>query len=324
MRWGIFLIVAVSLCVLGAAAFAQSPSLALISTEVDDGLDGAGTFMDREVLSLYPPDFKWSYNVSDVFFDPGDVLGIETGLDAFDVRALSGGQPLYYFSTEVDFEFLGVAYTDEDLLVYDPMLGIVSRAWDSKVAFGGTDMGFDAACWLYDEHDGKWMLVFSTEVGGVALIDGMPTAFTDGDVLVTDGTSLTGWLDMQGAFGRNVGLDGLHIWFEEGGPTGLLINVLLSTEVDGVVREVDGDLDGESPDPMIEFRDQDLLSFSYAFADGPGALLHTELTWQGIEDGFGKDVGLDAVYIEFIPEPATMLMVGLGLAAVGLRLRRRS
>jgi len=322
MRWGIFLVVAVSLCVLGPAAFAQSPSLALISTEVDDGLDGAGTFMDREVLSLYPPDFKWSYNVSDVFFDPGDVLGIETGLDAFDKRALDGGQPLYYFSTEVDFDYLGQSYTDEDLLVYDPMLGIVSRAWDSKVAFAGTDMGFDAACWFFDEHDSKWVLTFSTEVGGIVPIDGTPTAFTDGDVLVTDGTSIIGWVDVQSVFGRNVGLDGLHVWLEEGGPTGVVVTLLFSTEVDGVVRQVD-EFPSDS-DPLIEFKDQDLLAFSYAFDQGPGALVRTKLIWQGIEDGFGKDVGLDAVYIEFIPEPATMLMVGLGLAAVGLRLRRRS
>jgi hypothetical protein len=325
MRWGILLVAAVSLCLVGAAAFAQGPILALISTEVDDGLDGAGTFMDREVLSLYPPNFPWSYNTSDVFFDPGDVLGIETGLDAFDLRALDGGQPVYFFSTEVDFEFEGVAYTDQDLLVYDPVLDIVSRAWDSTIPFGGADLGLDAACWFFDDHDSKWLLTFSTEVGGTALIDGNPTAFTGGDILVTDGTELVGWLDMTSVFGREVGLDALHIWMQGDSPDNTSLGVLFSTEVDGVVRAVDGDLQGDL-DPLIEFRDQDLLSFSFAMGpDGPGSLIHTELAWQGIEDGFGRDVGLDAVYIEFepIPEPATMLLVGLGLAGLGLRLRKR-
>ncbi len=321
MRWGIiFSLLTVSVWLVAPAALGQDePLWALISTEVDDGLDGAGTFMDREVLQLFPPLFPWSWDVNDVFFDPGDVFGIETGLDAFHVQH---GQPadLYYFSTEVDFDFEGQAYEDEDLLVYDTSTGLVNEAFDVKDVMGA-DYGLDAACWFFDEVDARWMLLFSTEVGGTALIDGVVETFTDGDILVTDGSELIGWLNVQEVFGRNVGLDALHVWLQEEEPEQVELFVMFSTEVDGVVRDLDGD-PGDN-DPLIDFKDQDLLIFQYAMNDGPGALLRTELAWQGIEDGFGKDVGLDAVYVEPIPEPATMLLVGLGFGALALRYRRK-
>jgi hypothetical protein len=150
-------------------------------------------------------------------------------------------------------------------------------------------------------------------------------SFTDGDILVTDGTSIVGMLSLEEVFGRNVGLDALHVWIEteEGEPGAadlMYLQVLLSTEVDGTMPAIDGDLQ-PGGDP-IAFKDQDILSLSYELLEGPGALLHTELAWKGIEDGFGKDVGLDALYVE-IPEPGVMLVVGLGLGACWLRRRKR-
>jgi hypothetical protein len=97
MRWGILAaLVCAFAWLLASAAMADGPAWALISTEIDDGLDGAGTFMDRQMLTLWPPTYSWSYDSNDVFFDPATIFGIETGLDAFHVMHESTGD-LYFF-----------------------------------------------------------------------------------------------------------------------------------------------------------------------------------------------------------------------------------
>jgi hypothetical protein len=310
------------LCIAASAALAGEPDWALISTEVDDEIDGTGTFVDREVLTLFPPDFDWSYDENDVFFDPGDVLGVETGLDAFDIWTVPNPGLAYFFSSEVDFDYAGEAYEDEDLLMYDPGSGAVSEAFDVKDVMGA-DYGLDAASFVYDPVDDQTILAFSTEVGGTEMIEGAPTAFTDGDILVTDGTDLIGWLPIQQFFEHQVGLDALQVWFQENDVGDPELVVLFSTEVDGEVRIPDNDL--LSTSAFVPFKDQDLLQFTFAFDEGPGGLANSEIAWRGIEDGFGKDVGLDALYVEMpIPEPASMLLVGLGIGVVALRRKRRS
>jgi hypothetical protein len=326
MRWGIFLsLVTVSVCLAAHAAFASEPAWALVSTEVNDSLDASGTFMDRQVLQLWPPTWTWSGSSSDVFFDPGDVFGIETGLDAFDMAQQATGS-LLYFSTEVDFDYDGTAYQDEDLLVYDTSSGLVGSAFDVKDVLGA-DYGLDAACWIYEPHDAKWILAFSTEVGGQYWEQdesggGSFVPFTDGDVLVTDGSSIVGMLSLEEVFGRNVGLDALHGWIEESDLPDYEyeLQILLSTEVDGSLPVL---ALTDQQDPENDFKDQDIVMLRFALGEGPGPLIDGEVAWRGIDDGFGKDVGLDALYVYLVPEPATVLLAGLGVGALALRLRRK-
>ncbi len=316
MRWGIIpLFSLLCLGILMPVAYADGPLWALVSTEVDETLDGP-LYKDRQMLQLWPPSWGWSGLACDIFFDPGTVLGVETGLDAFDIQTL-GVQEYYFFSTEVDVVTTGgLVFEDEDLLQYDPSTGLVTEALDIKDIMGA-DYGLDAGMWWYNERETSWQFIFSTEVGGELLIDGQWVEFTGGDLLVTDGTSLTGYLDIGHLFSQEVGLDALQAYVEEEEGE-FVLKFMISTEVDGVLRH-------DVLDEPIFFKDQDILQLNIEYFEDepPGAFLGAELAWRGIEDGFGKDVGLDALYMAPIPEPGTVLLVGLGLGALVLRLRRK-
>jgi len=306
-------LLAVFLCLTVSIASATEPLYAVLSTEVNELLDGAGGFMDRQMLQFWPPDYNWSGNLSqDLFFDPGPILGVETGLDAYHYR-----DGLHYFSTEVDVYDQGrVLFEDEDLLVYDPGTGAVTQAFDVKDVLG-EDHGLDAACWFFDEMDSEWMLLFSTEAGGSALMDGSVQSFTDGDLLVADPSGLS-MVSLEEYFGRNVGLDALHVTWNPDDSGAMRLEVLISTEFDGQIRVADG-----VSESFVDFKDEDILMMLFAFDDGPGGLLEANVPWRGVEDGFGWDVGLDALYIEPIPEPTTMLLAGLGLGALALKFKRK-
>ena len=251
---------------------------------------------------------------------------METGLDALHYGYDPSGVWTVYFSTEVDVEIANSTngllgnqqFEDEDLIGWNPVAGL-HEVFDVKnMINAGVDYGLDAASFVEREGMGYW--AFSTEVGGTAMIEGSPEDFTDGDILVwsTEGLTL---LSLEEVFGRNVGLDALHVLIEEAeGPNDMdRLTVIMSTEVDGEVRVPDQDLL-----ELIPFKDEDILVLNFLIAeDGPPVFDGLELAWEGIPS-FGRDVGLDAVYVEMIPEPATMLLMGLGLCALALRLRRKS
>lgn len=332
MRWGIGLsLVLVCSCIVVPAAVADPP-WAVVSTEVDQYTDALG-YVDRQALIVYETaGYGWSDDLNDVFFDPADLVGSdETGLDAFHIQR-SNGDTFYYFSTSVDFVYMGIPFEDEDLLVYQVSTGLMGTMFDTKsltnLVMPG-DYGLDAACLYYEEREDRNLILFSTELGGQftqqEATGGFSTMdFTGGDLLVSDGTEIVGMLDFKEIFGRNFGLDALHAYLQEDGPDQMSLRVAISTEVDGSVLEIKKNPD--DPDEWIDFKDQDLLEFAFDYDPGtgePGDLEEITLVWRGIEDGFGKDVGLDALYIEMIPEPATVLLVGLGIGALALRLRRR-
>ena len=305
-------VLAVFMILIAPHALAAEPFRAVISTEVDETLDSSG-FMDRQVLQLWPPDFTWSGSLAnDLVFDPGDVFGVETGLDAYHYM---GG--LHYFSTEVDVLDGGrLVFEDEDLLAYDPSTGGVTEVFDVKNVLGA-DYGLDAASYFWIEEESIYGLLFSTEVGGS--ITGGPS-FTDGDVLI-----YSPWkadievFGLEEYFGRNVGLDAIHVMIEED-PTGgqnEFMTLLMSTEVDGQLLGGDPQfLDG-----TIHFKDEDILALNFA-----GSIFqNAELVWNGVDSmGLGRDVGLDALYVDAaVPEPGTMLLAGFGLAMLLGKLRKK-
>jgi hypothetical protein len=300
------------------AAANGGPLWALVSTEVDETLNGTG-FMDRQMLRLWPSDFHWSGSPSDIFFDPGAIFGVETGLDAFHIR-----DGKYYFSTEVDViptvSGLGASgggplYRDEELLEYDPGTGLVQSFFDVKAVLG-KDYGLDAITAL--DFEGKTYWAFSTEVGGTALFDEGIESFTGGDILVwSDQDPTLHLLNLEQIFGREVGLDALHAWIEPTAAGAPMLEVCMSTEVDGTLRVPDSDLAS-----LIDFKDEDILQLTFLL-DGSDTFQYGSLVWVGAE-AFGRDVGLDALYLEMVvPEPATMLLAGLGLGALALRFRKR-
>ena len=80
MRWGVISLFSfLCLGLILPVGHAAEPQWALISTEVDETLDGP-LYKDRQMLELRPPSWAWSGLASDIFFDPGPVLGVETGL----------------------------------------------------------------------------------------------------------------------------------------------------------------------------------------------------------------------------------------------------
>lgn len=293
---GIFLILVVS------AAFAQ-PLWVVVSTEVDENFEPAG-FQDRQGLRLDYPSYTWP---GSIFFDPGPgVLGIETGLDAFHYDLLDG---LCFFSTEVDVAVDNLIFEDEDLLMWDG--AAVTEVFDVKNLLGptggplGLDYGLDAITY-FDHVELGAVWAFSTEV------DVLPLSVTAGDVIFTDGTIIVGTWNLQQIFDHEVGLDALHILIGEG-PDRAQYEFIISTEVDGSVW------DPESQQ-WKPFKDEDILSLSFDLGNN---LLRADVPWTGVQ-GFGRDVGLDALYIgPEIPEPATMLLAGVGLFALVLRLRKR-
>ncbi len=298
------------------SARAQEPLWAAVSTEVDEFLDGSG-FMQRHVLRLDPPDFSWP---GSIFFDPGMIIGVDTGLDAYHYGnhrngAASAGYGQHYFATEVDFMYRDTLYQDEDLMMYDEFTGALTEVFDVKDILGD-DYGLDA---ITSPDTGIW--AFSTEVDHFELTDGLDGidnffGFTDGDILITDGTDLLDVIYLEPVFGRNVGLDALQFWGEEWDGNDHYTHWLISTEVDGWF--INGD--DESPLPTgPDFRDEDILVLRVRNGEVEGVELSE---WRGV-DAFGRDVGLDALYAEPIPEPATMLVAVLGLAVFGLRRLKR-
>jgi hypothetical protein len=331
MRWGIVLsLVLVCSCIAVSAAVADPP-WAILSTEVDQYTDAVG-YMDRHALQVFESaGYGWSGDLNDVFFDPADLIGAdETGLDAFHIKR-TDTDTFYYFSTSVDFDYLALPFEDEDLMVYQVSTGLMTSVFDTKALTNLVvpgDYGLDAFCFFYDKREDQDLFVFSTELGGqFTTEEGTAVVtydFTGGDLLVSDGTEIVGMLDFKEIFGREYGLDALHAWIQDEGPDQQSVRVMMSTEVDGsVLRIKDSPND---PDEWIMFKDQDLLEFSFEYDPGTGEVsnvTHIDLAWQGIEDGFGKDVGLDALYIETTPEPGTVLLVGLGIGALALRLRKK-
>ncbi len=300
---GVFLVLVVS------AAFAQ-PVWVVVSTEVDEDFDPAG-FQDRQALRLdVATGYTWP---GSIFFDPGPgVLGLETGLDAFHYDLL---KDVCFFSTEVDVAVDDLIFEDEDLLMWDGVA--VTEVFDVKnlqTAAGGPltlDYGLDAITYFeHAELGDVW--AFSTEV------DIQPLGVTAGDVVFTDGTNVLGTWNVQQAFDHEVGLDALHILTREEGPDRITYEFILSTEVDGSVFNPD-------PQQWIPFKNEDILMLVFDLGNN---LLEADVPWRGTDSypdqGFDHDVGLDALYLgPEIPEPATMLLTGLGLSALVLRFRRR-
>jgi hypothetical protein len=296
-------------CILSAASFGaeQYPQWAAVSTEVDEFLFGTG-FMQRHALKLVPPEFKWA-NSGSIFFDPGAVFGVDMGLDAYHYsESLTSGPAynLHYFSSEVDFIYEGVAYRNEELLAYDETTGGVTSVLD-VVAILGHDYGLDAACFT------KGIWAFSTEVGSELSTVTSIGVFTDGDIIaIVDGVVEV--FRVTEYFPRNMGLDALHFLLEEEES----LSILMSTEVDGTILD-------PRTGAEVAFRDEDILRLGMFWddVDGDWYLGEVELGWEGVE-GFGRDVGLDALYVaEMIPEPAAILMAGFGLIALLSGFRKR-
>jgi hypothetical protein len=324
---GIFLILVVS------AAFAD-PAWVVVSTEVDENFDPAG-FQDRQGLRLDYPGYAWP---GSIFFDPGPgVLGIETGLDAFhysdnkngDTTSAPGG--LYFFSTEVDVSTAEYTFEDEDLLAYDPTTGLVTEVFDVKNLLGptgaplGLDYGLDAIT-RFEEVRWETVSASSTEVDllpfGWAFsteVDVLPLGVTAGDVIFTDGAIVLGTWNVQQVFDHEVGLDALHILTREDGPDRVKYEFIISTEVDGSVFD-------PHSQQWVPFKNEDIVMLMF---DPANNLLEANVPWRGTDSypaqGFDHDVGLDALYLgPMVPEPATMLLAGVGLLALVLRLRRKS
>lgn len=306
MRWGIgLLVLAVSVYLfVPAALMAGEAAWVVMSTEEDETFDGSG-YAGRHALQLYPP-YVWQGLNDGIFFDPGPgVIGIPTGLDAFHYDA---DEDLIYFSTEVDFKLGSVDYTDQDLLVWDGMtLGTVA-AFDTLYAtLLPDDYGLDAVCYVGD----VW--VFSTSQHG--LIDNIGP-FSDGDLLVLQSDGSLEVFPLEQLFERNVGLDALHAFHEQGPDGGEKVEICMSTEVDG---EIYSPITGG----MVSFNDEDVLVLNMHKGAGSDDWILDEVRvpWTGIF-GFDRDVGLDALYL-YVPEPTTVLLVGLGIGALVLRLRRK-
>ena len=303
MRLGVFLsVLTMFVLLLGAAALAAGdPTWALISTEVDDQVLPSA-FMDRQVLQLAAPDYTWP---GGLFFDPGTaIFGEETGLDA--IHLLGG---LICFSTEVDIVYGGVTYLDEQLLCWNGLTLSTAPSIDLFNGYLGDDYGLDAACFT----DAAWII--STEVGG-SFDSGF--SFTDGDAIIVyqDGGSKV--IHMEPFFGMNVGLDALHAYHEiQVNNDAEQLELIISTEVDGSICDPESGL-------SLDFNDEDILSLQihYDVTLGNWVLDRAEVSWIGV-DKMGSDVGLDALYLGVIPEPATMLLAGLGLGALVVRLRKR-
>jgi hypothetical protein len=291
-----------------AAACSAVETWIAVSTEVGEELDGTG-FRDRHALKLDGFDYTWP---GSIFFDPGDIIDLDTGLDAYHYVGLVNGvasTDVHYFATEVDFWYQGAHFEDEDLLMYNTSSGLLTEVFDVKnLSFGPgndhEDFGLDAASLLSRGLGTAYLnefWAFSTEVGGVG--------FSDGDILITDGTDVVDVIPLACAFGgRNVGLDAIHYLGEGWYPEILDTTWALSTEVDGWFYDRLG--------TRVDFRDEDILVVDIV----QGAISNIELVWLGRE-AFGRDVGLDALYgtINFIPEPTPMLMLGLAFAVLGLR-----
>lgn len=308
----LFALLLAFLCAVTPIAIAQpeDPVWIAVSTETS----GTG-FTGRHVLRLDQPDYPWSGDPSDVLFDPGVVLGVAAGLDAFHVMHESTGD-FYLFSTGVDFTYESVSYQDEDLLVYETSSGLLAEAFDVKDVLGG-DYGLDAACLV--GPPGQTLLHFSTKIGGQCLCQGTPTNFTDGDILVTDGLEVVEIVPLDSYFDGSVGLDALHLFREhELNGDDEVLRIVMSSKVDGYIWS-----------PMETFFEsfghEDLLVLTLRREGGSGtwALEEAHVPWRGV-GAFGENVGLDAFYYQVVPEPATLGLVGLGLGAVALRLRRRS
>ncbi len=312
MRWGI----AVSLVFVLAglfmpAACSADPSWALISTEV---LEGTGKYTDQDVLQLfYDPDplknfAYWKTPAEHLFFNPSAEIGLDyAGLDAFHLI-----NEMYYFSTEVDVMYGGVLYTDQDLLTWNGVTLGKESTFDTINGLLGDDYGLDAVCFT----DGTW--VFSTEVGGEFETERGMMGFTDGDVLVFNDEGKLDVFPLFDYFGRNVGLDALHAYHEGGESENdeEYVQIIMSTEVDGQVYD-------PKNRTYLDFNNEDILTLSL-HRDGESWVLDSaEVPWLGVPK-MGRDVGLDALYIgPEIPEPATMLLVSVGLGALALRLRRK-
>jgi hypothetical protein len=308
MRWGIFLSVVVVLACLVVPAAVSQPAWVAVSTEYDQYLDTDPEwpgFMDRQALRLdYATGWTWP---GSIFFDPGPgILGVESGLDAFHYIATGD---LRYFSTSGDINAGAYVFEDEDLLLWNGV--VVTEVFDVKnlmLATGGPlgfDYGLDAVCYVEDDPRQGSYWAFSTEV------DVLPLGVTSGDLIFTDGVNVTGTLLLQGAFDHEVGCDALHLSIREGG--GYQVN--MSTEVDGSVYDPDKGV-------WLPFKDEDVLTLMF---DANKVLEEATLpeNWSGVI-AFGRDVGLDALYLApEVPEPTTVLLVGLGIGALALRLRKK-
>ena len=208
----------------------------------------------------------------------------------------------------MDFILGGVNYTDQDLLVWDGItLGTVAAFDTMYSSLLLDDYGLDAVCHV----DGVW--VFSTSQHGSTDRIG---PFSDGDLLVLQADDSLEVFPLEELFERNVGLDALHAFHEEGPDGGEELEISMSTEVDGEIYD-------PYTGALISFNDEDVLVLRMHKGAGSDdwILDEAQVPWTGIF-GFGRDVGLDALYLH-VPEPTTVLLVGLGIGALVLRLRRK-
>ena len=301
-------LIAVAVCLLSPlAASTQSPIWAVVSTEVDDTSPSPG-FYDEQALRLLSPAFAWSNDPSDIFFDPlVEVLGFDPGLDAYHYEAASfQGQPfdIHYFSTEIGFYYEDTLYGDEEVLIYDSSTGTLSKLFNvtdfPEISF---DVGLDAistAITGYCSCNPIEGWAFSSEVS--------TNLFTDGDILITDGLFLSEVIGMEQVFGTNLGLDAVHMIEYEYTDLGLYRQFAISTEEGGFI--------GEGAD-RVDFTGQDIIVLSFMNGIYSG---DAQVVWWG-EEAFGRDVGLDALYLHTIPEPSIMALLFTGLGILAARKR---
>lgn len=153
---------------------------------------GGLTFNDEDVVR-----YDFALDVATIFFDGSSVFTANEDVDGFHV--LDDGRLL--LSTAGDAEIGGLAFEDEDVVVYDPTSGAASLFFEGDLHFAA-DEEIDAIA--YDAISGS--LLFST--GTNAELAG--TIYADGDVIAWDGVAFREYYTIEDLPGRN-DLDALSL-----------------------------------------------------------------------------------------------------------------
>jgi hypothetical protein len=245
---------------------------------------GANTLgLDADDLVLFDP----SNDEAELFRDMGTIGGV-TDIDA--VHLLSNGWIV--FSADGTGTFLTVAYADEDLLIYDPILNSAVMLFDgsdaNKFAAGAAAANIDA---LHVDTNGSWTtssweLYLSTT--DTASLPGASN-FEDKDVVLYDMAANTASLFFDGSdankFGTAAGdIDGFFIPYDDAD--------LYYLTVSDAVASID-------PPTSESFERDDLVSWDNAEANGDRA----QQVFDGEQsDGFiplpiSATLGIDALHV---------------------------